>query len=88
LVLQQAPARAANIHLPATAAVSSCRLAYALRACPPAAEAAKEVLKENVSMPLLMADLFSQIPILRPLKVRQWRGQTGCRLMPTWHRVG
>jgi hypothetical protein len=39
-------------------------------------------------MPLLMADLFSQIPILRPLKVRQWRGQTGCRLMPTWHRVG
>lgn len=32
-------------------------------------ESAKEVLRENVSMPLLMKDLLCHIPILRPLKV-------------------
>lgn len=41
---------------------------------PTPAERAKEVLRENVSMPLLMRDLFDAVPCLRPLKV----GGRGC----------
>lgn len=42
---------------------------------PPApAGAAKEVLRENVSLPLLLPDLFANLACLRPLKV----GRLGC----------
>ena len=41
---------------------------------PLGAGAAKEVLRENVSLPLLLPDLFANLACLRPLKVRKPSG--------------